>query len=95
MNLNLNQQGIKTNAVFLMMSIDNTEKLLAKYQTKAIHILSKVYSVFHCQGIIHHGDIFTGKNMIVWKEDRDNAVTRFRLYVYKLCKKNLKISKNY
>jgi hypothetical protein len=69
-----------------MMSIDNTEALLKKYQTKANHILSKVYSVLHCQGIIYQGDIFTGKNVILWKEDRESAVTRFKLYVYKLCK---------
>jgi hypothetical protein len=70
-----------------MMRIDNTDALIRKYKTKANQFLSNVYSVLHCQGIIYQGDIFTGKNVIIWKEDKESAVTRFKLYVYKLCKK--------
>lgn len=78
--------GIKTNAAFLMLRIDNLDALIKKYKTNSNIILSKIYSVFHSQGITHQGDICTSKNIIVWKEDRENFVTRFKLYVYKLCK---------
>ena len=86
-SLNLKTPGIKINAVFLMLKIENTDKFIKKYKHNANKILSKVYSVFHNQGIIYQGDIFTGKNVILWKEDRENTVSKFKLYVYKLCKK--------
>ncbi len=84
--LDLKHHGVKCNAAFLMMKIENTNAFLKKHHMRVNQIISKIYSIFHAQGIIYQGDIYTGKNMIIWKEDRDNAVSRFKLYVYKLRK---------
>ncbi len=70
-----------------MMRIDNTDAFIKKFGQKANKILSKVYSVLHYQGIIYQGDIFTGKNVIIWKEDREVIISKFKLYIYKLRKK--------
>ena len=86
LTLNLKTEGIKLNSVYLMMKVSHTDGFITKYKQRAIKILSKLYSIFHSQGIIYQGDIFTGKDVILWKEDREIVNSNFKLYVYKLCK---------
>lgn len=83
----LKQQGINFKSVILMMKISNTDRFVTKYKEKALKIISKIHSIYHEQAIIHQGDIYLGKDIILWKEDRDNVLSKFKLYIYKLCKK--------
>ena len=69
-----------------MMKISNTDSFVTKYEQRAIKILSKLHTIFHSEGIIYQGDIFTGKDVILWKEDREVVNAKFRFYVYKLRK---------
>lgn len=86
LKLNLKIEGIKLNSAYLMMKISNTDSFVTKYEQRAIKILSKLYTIFHSEGIIYQGDIFTGKDVILWKEDREVVNAKFRFYVYKLRK---------
>jgi hypothetical protein len=86
LSFDLKHQGISFKSVVLMMRIGNTDKFISKYKEVALKTISLIYSIYHKQAIIHQGDIYMGKNIILWKEDRDNVLTKFKLYVYKLCK---------
>ncbi len=85
-NLNLKNQGIRFNAVILMMKITNIDNLVDTYGEVAHNILNKVYSVFHSQGLSYLGDVSTGKDLIIWKEERSKVEAHFKSYIAMLSK---------
>ncbi len=64
----------------------NTDNLVDIYGEVAHNILNKVYSVFHSQGLAYLGDVATGKNLVIWKEDRDKVNAQFKKYISLLSK---------
>ncbi len=88
---NSKQEGIRYNAVMLVMKIDNLGKFLKHYGEEAYTILNKIYGIFHSEGIIYQGDIYTGRNLIIWKEDRPLVLKTFTRYIRKLGKYTNKI----
>ena len=71
------------------MKISNTDKFISKYKLKAHGILNKIYSVFHSIAVSYFGDIFTGKDCIIWKEDKNKTISDFQKYIENLCQEDL------
>lgn len=85
-SFNLKTNGVKCKSAFLMMKISNTNEFIEKYKEKAHKIFNKIYFIFHIFGVIYLGDIYTGKDVLIWKENRNNVVERFKAYTNSLSK---------
>ncbi len=69
-----------------MLKITNMDKFIKNYGEEAYNIINKIYSVFHSHAVLYLGDIYTGKDVIIWKEERPKMVKEFKKYIAQISK---------
>ena len=84
LDINTINEGVKFDAIILMLKIKNLERLYKRYGTECFTIINQIYHIFHTIGVIHHGEIYNKHTSLIWKISKKHSDMNIKSYFIKI-----------